>query len=232
MHVLLIEDDATIAEVTTEALTQAGYSVTVANMGEEGAQLARNCGAELIILDLMLPDMDGLDLLRALRKDNVHTPVIVVSARQSVEDRVVCLQAGGDDYLTKPFAMSELLARMEAIARRVSGDEGQTRLTRFGITLNLVSRTASRGGKEIELKGREFALLNCLMENAGQVVTRAMIMKRVWGYDFVPGSNVIDVHVCQLREKIEESGDRVIHTIKGMGYVFGTHEVVAALRRG
>lgn len=226
MNILFVEDDVAIATNTAQALTEAGHTAVVAGTLAEAREQAFGGAWDAIVLDLMLPDGDGGDLLHTLREQGHSVPVLVLSARQSVEDRVRHLEEGGDDYLTKPFAISELLARLAALARRSAGRPST--LAHSGVSLDLVHRKAFRDGREIELKGREFSLLLLLMENAGKVVTRSMIVKRVWGYDFMPGSNIIDVQICQLREKTERNGAaRVIHTIRGVGYVFGSSDSVA-----
>lgn len=222
MHILLIEDDSAIAGFVADGLREAGHQADAATDGADGLAKAAQGAYDAIVLDLMLPDMDGASVLQALRAQGLATPVIVLSARQSTEDKVLCLNGGCDDYMTKPFVMAELLARLKALTRRRAGGEQKTRLEREGLTLDLLQRKAYRDGQPIELKSREFALLAYLMENAGSVVTRATIMRHVWGYDFTPGTNIIDVYVCQLREKIECGGQkqRLIHTIRGSGYVF------------
>ncbi|AAS97060.1 response regulator transcription factor [Nitratidesulfovibrio vulgaris] len=226
MNILIVEDDATIAATTAQALVDAGNEAMVASTLDEAREKAGSGAWDAIVLDLMLPDGDGADLLHELRERGDTVPVLVLSARQSVEDRVRHLESGSDDYLTKPFAISELLARLAALRRRSAGRPMS--LTHSGLMLDLVHRKAYRDGCEMDLKGREFALLLLLMENAGTVVTRNMIVKRVWGYDFMPGSNIIDVQICQLREKTERNGaPRVIHTMRGVGYVFGLADAVA-----
>jgi two-component system OmpR family response regulator len=169
----------------------------------------------------MLPDEDGFTVLEELKRRGVDTPVIVISAKQAVDDKVSCLNLGCDDYLTKPFAFSELLARINAIMRRNVRAGESTRLVQADVSVDLLKRTVTRAGRPVDLKSKEFSLLVYLMENAGQVVTRSMIMKKVWGYDFDPGTNIIDVYVCQLRDKLDREGEpRLIHTVRGSGYVF------------
>jgi two-component system OmpR family response regulator len=220
MRILLIEDDPEIVEVVRNGLAEAGYSVEAALSGEEGLNLAATGAYSAIILDLMLPSMDGFAVLRELKAANVVAPVLVASARHSVEDKVFCLNAGSDDYITKPFALAELLARIQVLLRRGQQTDSAV-LCCEGVRLDIVNRLAERNGCEIPLKPKEFALLKYLMENAGGVVTRAMIMERVWGYNFDPGTKIIDVYICQLREKIDAGQDtKLIQTVRGTGYAF------------
>jgi two-component system OmpR family response regulator len=220
MRILIIEDDSEIVEVVRNGLGEAGYAVEAAATGEEGLRLAATGAYAAIILDLMLPGMDGFGILRELKAAGVAAPVLVASARHSVEDKVFCLNAGSDDYITKPFALAELLARIQVLLRRGQQAEPAV-LSCEGVRLDMVNHTAERDGIEIPLKPKEFALLKYLMENAGGVVTRAMIMERVWGYNFDPGTKIIDVYICQLREKIDAGHDeRLIQTVRGTGYAF------------
>jgi two-component system OmpR family response regulator len=220
MRVLLVEDDPTIAAFIAKGLREAGFAVDHAAEGESGFELAMSQPYDLAILDLMLPKLDGLTLIQRLRERNIRTPVIILSARHTVDDRVQGLQAGGDDYLVKPFAFSELLARVQALIRRSTGAAETTRLTVGDLILDLVSRRVTRAGREIELRPREFALLEYLMRNAGRVVSKTMILSHVWDYSFDPGTNVVDVLVFRLREKIDKDFDqKMLHTVRGMGYV-------------
>lgn len=220
MRILIIEDDPEIVEVVRNGLGEAGYAVEAAATGEEGLRMAATGAYAAIILDLMLPGMDGFAILRELKAAGVAAPVLVASARHSVEDKVFCLNAGSDDYITKPFALAELLARIQVLLRRGQQAEPAV-LCCEGVRLDMVNHTAERDGIEIPLKPKEFALLKYLMENAGGVVTRAMIMERVWGYNFDPGTKIIDVYICQLREKIDAGHDeRLIQTVRGTGYAF------------
>jgi two-component system OmpR family response regulator len=223
MRALLVEDDQTIADFVGRGLREAGFAVDHAADGEEGLRLA---GAgdgdyDVAIVDVMLPTLDGLSLIRELRRRHVTTPVLILSARHTVDDRVVGLEAGGDDYLVKPFAFTELLARVQALIRRATAAPASTHLTVGDLTLDLRTRRAVRAGREIEpLRPREFALLEYLMRNAGRVVSKTMILAHVWDYSFDPGTNVVDVLVHRVREKVDKGFERkMIHTVRGMGYV-------------
>ena len=221
MRALIVEDDATISAFLVKGLREAGFAVDCANDGETGAAMAAANPYDIAIVDLMLPKMDGLSLIRRMREQKIRTPVIILSARHSVDDRVRGLEIGGDDYLTKPFAFAELLARVHALLRRSSGAAESTRLTAGDLTLDLVTRKVTRGGRELEpLRPREFALLEYLMRNAGRVVSKTMILSHVWDYSFDPQTNVVDVLVFRLRDKIDRGFDRkLIQTVRGMGYV-------------
>ncbi len=222
MDILIIEDDPEIVALVRSGLEEAGLRVESALSGEEGLRKAQNKSYAVIILDLMFNGMDGFTILRELKARGIKTPLLVASARQSVQDKVSCLDAGCDDYITKPFSFVELLARIRALMRRGSGQaaEEQT-LSCEGVSLDLLNRQAVRCGREILLKPKEFALLKYLMENAGNVVTRSMIMEHVWGYNFDPGTKIIDVYICQLREKIDaDQGEKLIQTVRGTGYAF------------
>jgi two-component system OmpR family response regulator len=186
--------------------------------GEEAHVLASTTSYDAVIVDIMLPKMDGLSLVQQLRKEGKRVPVIILSAKASVDDRVKGLQAGGDDYLTKPFAFSELLARVQALIRRSTNASEPTRLAVGDLTLDLLNREVSRGNEKIELQSREFALLEYLMRHAGRVVTKTMIMEHIWDYSFDPQTNVVDVLVCRLRNKIDRD-KTLLHTIRGVGYV-------------
>jgi len=221
MRALIVEDDQTIADFVTRGLREAGFVVDHAADGSTGLDLAGTGGYDVAIVDLMLPGMDGIALIRALRRDGVRTPVLILSARQSVNDRVTGLEIGADDYLVKPFAFPELLARVHALIRRASGSPASNHLTVGDLTLDLLTRKATRGGREIEaLRPREFALLEYLMRNAGRVVSKTMILSHVWDYSFDPRTNVVDVLVFRLREKVDKGFDpKLIHTVRGIGYV-------------
>ena len=220
MRVLLVEDDATIAEFVEGGLREAGFAVERAVDGRTGLQKAAAGPFDAAIVDVMLPQMDGLALIDALRARGVRTPVLILSAKRSVDDRVRGLQAGGDDYLTKPFDFAELLARVQALIRRATGASEPTRLTTGDLTLDLLSRRVQRGNQMIELRPREFALLEYLMRNAGRVVSKTSILSHVWGYNFDPGTNVVDVLVSRLRDKVDEGFDtKLINTVRGAGYV-------------
>lgn len=220
MRILVIEDDSKIASFVVNGLKQNGFGVDAAVDGEQGLDFACTVTYDCIVLDLMLPKLDGLSLLRQLRKEKVHTPVLILSAKATVEDRVKGLQAGGDDYLTKPFAFSELLARVQALIRRATHVVEPTTLTAAGITLDLLSREVTREGRKIEVQAREFALLELLMRHPGRVVTKTMILEHVWDYSFDPQTNVVDVLVHRLRAKVDKDFEvKLIHTIRGVGYV-------------
>ncbi len=221
MRALLVEDDPTIAEFVARGLREAGFVVDHAADGVAGLQLARAGPHDVAVVDVMLPRLDGLALIESMRQDGIRTPVLILSARQSVDDRVKGLQVGGDDYLTKPFAFPELLARVHALIRRATHTPSATTLSAGGVTLDLVSRRVTRDGREIELRPRELALLEYLMRNAGRVVSKTMILSHVWDYAFDPRTNVVDVLVFRLREKIDKGfATKVIHTVRGIGYVF------------
>jgi two-component system OmpR family response regulator len=220
MRALLVEDDLTIANFVIKGLKEAGFAVDHAADGELGAHMAETVPYDVAIVDLMLPKLDGLSLIHRLRDRRIRTPVIILSARHTVDDRVKGLESGGDDYLTKPFAFSELLARVQALIRRTTGAAETTRLVVGELTLDLIARRVTRAGREIALRPRELALLEYLMRNAGRVVSKTMILSHVWDYNFDPGTNVVDVLVFRLRDKIDKGFDRkMIQTIRGMGYV-------------
>lgn len=220
MRILVVEDDPAIGAFVVRGLREAGYTVDHASDGDTGFDLARRERYDAIVLDLMLPGRDGLSVIEALRNSGSHTPVLILTAKRSVDDRVKGLQAGGDDYLTKPFALAELLARVTALIRRSQGTPESPRLTMGDLVLDRLARRVERNGRAIELRPREFALLELLMRHAGQVVSKAMILSEVWGYSFDPGSNVVDVLVFRLREKIDRGFDTpLIHTVRGVGYV-------------
>ncbi|CAO3373960.1 two-component system OmpR family response regulator [Azospirillum brasilense] len=219
MKVLVIEDDQQAASYLAKGLKEAGHVVDAANDGKEGLFLAGSEHYDVMIVDRMLPGRDGLSLVEILRATGNDTPVLFLSALGSVDDRVKGLKAGGDDYLTKPFAFSELLARIEVLVRRRSAAQPQTRLAVADLELDLLSRTVRRAGKSIDLLPREFALLEYLMRNAGSVVTRTMMLENVWDYHFDPQTNVIDVHIARLRQKIDKDFPTpLIHTVRGAGY--------------
>jgi len=220
MRVLIVEDDGTIADFVSQGLTEAGFAVDVAADGERGLELASSGSYDAAIVDLMLPKLDGLALIDRMRTGGVRTPVLILSARRSVDDRVSGLQAGGDDYLTKPFAFAELLARVQALIRRSTGAAEPTRLVVGDLSLDLLTRRVERAGRDIELRPREFALLEYLMRNPGRVITKTMILSRVWGYNFNPGTNVVDVLVSRLRERLDRDFEpKRLQTVRGVGYV-------------
>ena len=220
MRVLVCEDDKVIADFVAGGLREAGYTVDVAATGTDGLRLAFDGAYDAAVIDVMLPGLDGLSLIERLRARQVTTPVLILSARRSVDDRVKGLQAGGDDYLTKPFAFAELLARVQALVRRAGGVTEPTRLVAADITLDLLTRRVERTGRSLDLRPREFALLEYLMRHPGRVLSKTMILSHVWGYSFDPGTNVVDVLVSRLREKVDREFDtKRIQTIRGAGYV-------------
>ena len=217
---MLVEDDATIGEFVARGLREAGFVVDHAPDGEAGLTAATEQPYDVAIVDLMLPKRDGLSLIEELRRRGVTTPVLILSARRSVDDRVRGLQTGGDDYLTKPFAFAELLARVQALVRRASRAPEPTTLTVDEVTLDLLSRRVTRAGKPIDLRPREFALLEYLMRNIGKVVSKTMILSHVWEYNFDPQTNIVDVLVSRLRDKIDRPFERkLLQTVRGVGYV-------------
>ena len=214
-----MEDDATIAEFVEKGLREAGFAVDSAADGRTGLEKALAGPFDVAIVDVMLPGMDGLALIDTLRARGVKTPVLILSARRSVDDRVRGLQAGGDDYLTKPFAFAELLARVQALIRRATGAAEPTRLSVGDLSLDLLTRKVQRGAQALDLRPREFALLEYLMRNAGKVLTKTMILSHVWGYSFDPSTNVVDVLVSRLRDKIDKPFPvKLLHTVRGVGY--------------
>jgi two-component system OmpR family response regulator len=220
MRILLVEDDMKIASFVLKGLRAAGYAVDHAPDGEEGLQLALMEPYDAAIVDIMLPKLDGLALIERLRAQKVNTPVLILSAKGSVEDRVRGLERGGDDYLTKPFAFSELLARVQALLRRAGGILDPTRLAVGDLAMNLLTREVTRGGKRIDLQPREFSLLEYLMRNAGRIVSKTMIMEHVWDYNFDPQTNVVEARISRLRDKIDRGfDDKLIQTVRGVGYV-------------
>lgn len=220
MRLLLVEDDLKIASFIMKGFQEAGFIVRQAADGEEGLNLALNEPYDAAIIDIMLPKIDGLTIISRMRLEKINTPVIILSARKSVDDRVKGLQAGGDDYLTKPFSYSELLARVHALIRRSTGVKENTRFAVGDLSMDILKREVVRGGKKIDLQPKEFALLEYLMRNEGRVVSRAMVMEHVWDYDFIPMTNVVEARMCILREKIDKnSSQKLIHTVRGAGYV-------------
>lgn len=219
MHVLVVEDDPDTAAYLGRGLRESGHESSHAATGPEGLRLAREGGHDALIVDRMLPGLDGLGLVRQLREEGNDTPVLFLTALADVDDRVAGLRSGGDDYLAKPFALPELLARLEAIARRRSRPESEMVLRLADLEMDRLERRVSRGGDEIALQPREFRLLEYFLLHAGQVVTRAMLLEQVWGYHFDPRTNVIDVHVSRLRAKLD-TGNRppLLHTVRGAGY--------------
>jgi DNA-binding response OmpR family regulator len=222
MRILLVEDEAKVASFIQKGLEEEQYQVDVVHDGEEGLRRALACEHDLIILDILLPKRDGMSVLRELRARRVATPVLILTAKDSVEDKVAGLNSGGDDYLSKPFAFAELLARSRALLRRNSPDRGVT-LTVGDLTLDPVAHRVCRAGKAITLTSREYALLHYFMQHPDQILTRTMIVEQVWGYDFDNFSNVVDVYVNYLRNKIDRTfTPRLLHTVRGIGYVLKT----------
>jgi two-component system OmpR family response regulator len=220
MRVLVVEDDPAISAFVTRGLREAGFTVDEAADGDTGLQLALTEPYDAAVVDLMLPRRDGLSLIEELRRTGGATPVLILTARRSVDDRVRGLQAGGDDYLTKPFAFAELLARVQALIRRATRVTESPRLVVGDLTLDRMTREVERQGRRIDLRPREYALLELLMRNAGRVVSKTMILSQVWGYSFDPGSNVVDVLVFRLRDKIDRGfATPLLHTVRGIGYV-------------
>ncbi|MEX1330783.1 MAG: response regulator transcription factor [Desulfobacterales bacterium] len=220
MRILLVEDDNKIASFIVKGFKAEGFAIDRAADGEMGLHLALTEPYDAAIIDLMLPKLDGLSLIDQMRREKIETPVIILSARGSVDDRVKGLHTGGDDYLTKPFAFSELLARVQALIRRSSNVSEPTKLTVADVTINLITREVVRAGKTIGLQPLEFSLLEYLMRNAGRVVSKTMIMEHVWDYYFDPQTNVVESRIYKLREKIDKGfSNKLIHTVRGVGYV-------------
>jgi DNA-binding response OmpR family regulator len=220
MRLLIVEDDKKISSFIAEGLKQAGFAADCASDGGEGLAAALSAPYAAIVLDLMLPGLDGLTLAGRLRAGGVRTPVIMLSAKRSVDDRVRGLRAGGDDYLTKPFSFSELLARIEALIRRASGAPEISVLECGDLRVDPRTRVVTRGDRRLDLPVKEFALLEYLLRNSGRPVSKAMILENVWGYDFDPQTNVVDVLVCRLRDKLDKPfKECLIQTIRGVGYV-------------
>jgi len=221
MRLLVIEDDRETREYLVRGLRESGHAVDAAANGQEGLFLALEPGPDVLIIDRMLPGVDGLTIVEAVRRGGAQTPILILSALGDVDDRVEGLRRGGDDYLVKPFAFSELVARVEALARRREAEAAETRLQVADLELDLLTRQVTRAGRTIELQPREFQLLEYLMRHAGQVVTRTMLLEKVWDYNFDPQTNVIDVHVSRLRRKIDrDPRRRRIETVIGSGYRF------------
>jgi two-component system OmpR family response regulator len=222
MNVLLVEDDQSVAEYVSEGLTAAGYTVRCASDGETGLELASAGRFDVLVLDRMLPGLDGISIVQRLRADGNQTPILILSALGEVEDRVAGLQAGADDYLAKPFSFAELQARLEVLFRRRAIDVAETVMQVGDLHMDLLSNNVMRAGQVIALQPREYKLLEFLMRHAGQVVTRAMLLEHVWGYHFDPQTNVIDVHISRLRQKIDREFEQpLLGTVRGAGYRLG-----------
>jgi two-component system OmpR family response regulator len=223
MRILIIEDDRKISSFLSKGFREVGYAADVASDGEEGLQMARQEVCDAIVADLMLPKLDGLGMIERMRAEGIETPVIILSAKRSVDDRIRGLQAGGDDYMVKPFSFSELLVRIQTLLRRAQRIPQATVLQTGDLRLNLTEHTAERAGQSIELQPREFALLEYMMRNPGRVVTKTAILEHVYDYSFDPQTNVVDVLVCRLRNRIDKPFDpKLIHTVRGVGYVLKT----------
>jgi two-component system OmpR family response regulator len=220
MRILVIEDDRDAASWLVKGLTESGHVADHAVDGEEGLALAREGVHDVLIVDRMLPKRDGLSIVRTIRNEGIATPVLILSALSDVDERVKGLRAGGDDYLAKPYAFSELLARVEGLGRRKAQETQQTKLRAGDLEMDLLTRTVSRAGQSILLQPREFKLLEYLMRNAGHIVTRTMLLENVWDYHFDPQTNVIDVHVSRLRGKIDKGFEEpMLQTVRGAGYM-------------
>jgi two-component system OmpR family response regulator len=220
MRLLLVEDDVKIAQFVTNGLREAGFAVDHAANGEDGLHLALTEPYDIAVVDLMLPKVDGLTLIEEVRKNNINTPVLILSAKRSVDDRVKGLKTGSDDYLVKPFAFSELLARVQARIRRSTRVTAPSELKVADLRLDLDKRKVFRGDQEILLQPLEFSLLEYLLRNAGRVVSKTMIMEHVWDYNFSPQTNVVEARICYLRDKIDKNFEtKLIHTVRGVGYV-------------
>ena len=220
MRLLVVEDDPKLAAFVVKGFKQSGFAVDHYKDGSEALNYALTEPYDAAVLDVMLPGLDGLSLVQELRKNKVMTPVLLLSAKATVDDRVRGLRSGGDDYLTKPFSFVELLARVEALVRRGSRTTEPSTLTVADLSLDLLGRKVTRAGKSIDLQARELALLEYLMRNAGQIVTKAMILGHIWDYAFEPQTNVVDVLVCRVRNKIDKSFDKQrVKTLRGLGYM-------------
>ncbi len=219
MKILLIEDDAEAAKYLLKGLREQGHVLDHAEQGKDGLFMATTEKYDAMIVDRMIPEVDGLTIVQTLRASGNETPIILLTALDKVDEKVKGLKAGADDYLAKPYSFTELLARLETITRRKSGEKTQTRLTCGDLEMDLLTRTVTRGGKDIDLQAREFSLLEYLLRNSGQVVTRTMLLEHVWDYNFDPQTNVIDVHISRLRQKIDKGFDKsLIQTLRGAGY--------------
>lgn len=220
MKILLIEDDQVIADFIMKGMDQAGYMIDHQTNGRFGLQAALNQSYDIAIIDVMLPQMDGLSIIQQIRNRRINLPIVILSARRSVDDRIRGLQHGGDDYLIKPFSFGELLARVDALLRRASNVVEPSHLNFDDLSMDLLGRTVTRGEKRIDLQPKEFSLLEYLLRNQGRVVSKTMMIERVWNYNFDPGTNVVEARISKLREKIDKGFDKpLIHTVRGLGYV-------------
>ncbi len=220
MRLLLVEDDVKIALFITKGLREAGFAVDHMENGEDGLHMALNEPYDVAIIDIMLPRIDGLTVIEKMRNSGINIPVLILSAKRTVDDRVKGLKTGGDDYLTKPFAFSELLARIHALIRRSAAVSVPTRIEVGDLVMDIHTRKVERSGQQIDIQPLEFSLLEYLMRNAGQVVSKTMIMEHVWDYNFNPQTNVVEARICHLRDKVDRGFEnKLIHTIRGVGYV-------------
>ncbi len=220
MHILMIEDDKQISSYVSKGLSQAGFTVDAVATGDEGYHMAAGAAYDAMIVDIMLPGMDGITVIEKLRGQRILTPVIILSAKNSIDDKIRGLKSGGDDYLTKPFSFSELLVRLQSLIRRSNLGRPVSELSVGDLSMDLLSRQVTRNGNSIDLQPREFALLEYLMRNAGNVVSKTMILEHVWDYNFDPQTNVVDVLVHRLRSKLDKDfPDKILHTVRGVGYV-------------
>jgi DNA-binding response OmpR family regulator len=225
MRVLVVEDDKKIASFVVKGLQQAGFAADHVLNAEEALEMTHVYPYDVAIIDIMLPGMDGVSLIELLRKQKINMPVVILSAKQSVDDRIKGLKAGGDDYITKPFSFSELLVRIHALLRRMSMSQSPVKLTAGDLSMDLLTREVLRAGKKIELQPREFSLLEYFMRNSGNVLSKTVIMEHLWDYHFDPQTNIVDVLVSRLRSKIDRDFDeKLIHTIRGVGYVLKTSQ--------
>lgn len=223
MKILLIEDDEKIATFLSDRFSEVDFSVDMARDGIAGLEMALRDSYDVMVIDIMLPLLDGLTIIKKVRGKGIATPILVLSAKHSVEDRIKGLETGSDDYLIKPFSFKELLARIRALHRRAGGEKEKTKIIVSDLEIDLVKREVKRGCKEINLLPKEFVLLEYLARNSGRILTRTQILEHVWGYQFDPLTNILDVYICRLREKIEtRSLPKLIHTIRGAGYVLRT----------
>ena len=221
MRILVVEDDPKISAIVAKGLRENGCTVETAADGKAGLALAQESSFTAIVADLMLPELDGLGMIMQMRSLGVTAPIIVLSAKRSVDDKVRCLRSGADDYLAKPFAISELLARIESVVRRSLPAPEAKNLEADGVELDLLARLARREGRRIDLQPREFSLLELLMRNRGQPLSKTQLLEKLWDYSFDPQTNIVDVLVCRLRNKLDRDFDRkLIHTLRGVGYVF------------
>ena len=220
MRILVVEDDKKIASFVQNGLRQAGFAVDHAANGAEGLHLALTVPYDAAVVDVMLPIRDGLSMIEQIRQRKINTPVIILSAKRTVDERVYGLQIGGDDYMIKPFAFSELLARIHGLIRRSTGVVEATRISAGALSIDLLRREATLSGKMVDLQPREFSLLEFLIRNAGRIVSKTMILEHIWDYSFDPQTNVVDVLICRLRSKLEKEGiQKIIRTVRGAGYV-------------